>query len=164
VVVLAVTLGTAFPGVLHGQNADVIGLPLGSRPPAVTLEDLDGQPVDLARWIGTTPVLFEFWALWCPQCRELLPRIEAARARFGERMQFVIVAVGVNQSPRSVRRHAEGHALPGVVLWDGRGEAVRAFRAPTTSYVVILDAAGRVVYTGTGGDQDVAAGILRAVK
>jgi uncharacterized membrane protein YeiH len=41
------------------------------------------------------------------------------------------------------------------VLWDGRGAAVRAFRAPATSYVVVLDAAGRVVYTGIGADQDI---------
>jgi TATA-box binding protein (TBP) (component of TFIID and TFIIIB) len=31
---------------------------------------------------------------------------------------------------------------------------VRAYKAPTTSVVVLLDAAGSVVYTGAGGDQD----------
>ena len=40
-----------------------------------------------------------------------------------------------------------------------RGEAVRAFETPATSYIVILDAAGRVAYTGIGRDQDVAAAI-----
>jgi len=54
-----------------------------------------------------------------------------------------------------VRRHVERHTLPGRVLWDGEGRAVRAFQAPSTSYVVVLDAAGKVVYTGVGAEQEI---------
>lgn len=139
---------------------DQIGLPLGATPPAVVLEDLDGQPVDLADYIGTKPVLLEFWATWCPVCKELEPAMTAAYATYGETVEFLVVAVGVNQSVRSVRRHVERHAMPGRVLWDGKGRAVRAFQAPSTSYVVVLDAAGKVVYTGVGEEQ----GIEEAVK
>jgi hypothetical protein len=73
------------------------------------------------------------------------------------------VAVGVNQSPRSIRRHLTRHELPGRLLWDGKGSAVRAFQAPSTSYVVALDASGTVVYTGLGGDQDIEAAAARAL-
>lgn len=132
---------------------DQIGLPLGATPEAVVLEDLDGNAVDLATYVGTRPVLLEFWATWCPVCKELEPAMRAAHAKYGDVVEFLIVAVGVNQSVRSVRRHVERHAMPGRVLWDGRGQAVRAFRAPSTSYIVVLDAAGKVVYTGVGEQQ-----------
>jgi hypothetical protein len=46
-------------------------------------------------------------------------------------------------------------------LWDGKGRAVRAYRAPTTSYVVILDAAGAVAYTGVGESQDLVEALER---
>jgi hypothetical protein len=36
--------------------------------------------------------------------------------------------------------------------------------APSTSYVVVLDAAGRVVYTGVGAEQDLAAVVAKLVK
>jgi hypothetical protein len=45
--------------------------------------------------------------------------------------------------------------MPFTVLWDGQGAAVRAFQAPATSYVVVLDADGKVAYTGIGGDQEI---------
>ena len=43
-----------------------------------------------------------------------------------------------------------------------RVQKFRAYAAPTTSYVVIVDRTGRVAYTGTGGDQEFL-GALRRV-
>ena len=141
-----------------------IGLPLGTTPSAVQVEDLDGNAVDLARWVAKRPVVVEFWATWCPVCEALFPRIEAAHRRYGDRVAFLVIAVAVNQSPRSIRRHLERHPMPfATILWDARGNAVRAFDAFTTSYVVVLDAAGKVAYTGTGEDQDIAAVLNRVV-
>jgi thiol-disulfide isomerase/thioredoxin len=143
--------------------AQDVGLPIGQVPQTVQVEDLDGNAVDLGQYVGRKPVLIEFWATWCPLCAALEPRIEAARRKHGAALEILIVAVGVNQTPRSIRRHVERHAPPGRVLFDARGRATRAFMAPTTSYVVALDAAGRVVYTGVGEDQDIAAAAAKAV-
>jgi len=137
-------------------SAQDVGLAIGSTPPAAQVEDLDGNAVDLSRYIGKQkPVLFEFWATWCPLCKALEPRLQEARKQFGERMDFVVVAVAVNETPRRIKRHLESNETVGPVFFDAKGAAVRAFDAPTTSYVVILDAAGKVAYTGTGSDQPI---------
>lgn len=156
----ALAAAGAWPRVAAAQD---VGLPPGATPPAVVIEDLDGNPVDLGQFIGKKPVLLEFWATWCPVCAALEPRIAAAQRRFGDDVAFLVVAVAVNQTPRRVRRHLEAHPVPGRVLWDVEGRATRAFLAPTTSYVVVLDAAGRVVYTGTGDGQDIEGALEKAV-
>ncbi len=143
---------------------DELGIAIGKRPPAVTIEDLDGRPVDLGQIIGKKPVLLEFWATWCPLCAALFPRMEAAHARFGNRVEFVVVAVAVNQSQAGIKRHLARHPMPFRVLWDGDGRAVRAFQAPSTSYVVVLDSAGKVAYTGLGEDQDIEAAVRRVAR
>jgi thiol-disulfide isomerase/thioredoxin len=134
-------------------QAQDVGLELNATPAPVTIEDLDGKPVDLAQFIGKKPVLIEFWATWCGLCKQLEPAMIQAHKKFGNKVEFLVVAVGVNQNPRSVKRHFEGKPIPGRVLWDGQGKAVRAFMAPGTSYVVMLDAKGKVVYTDLGGEQ-----------
>jgi len=149
------------PVSLHAQ--DIIGIPVGETPPAVTLESLNGDSVPLSQWIGKKPVIIEFWATWCPICAELLPRMAAAQKKFGDRAEFLVVAVAVNQSKNSVRRHLESHPMPFTFLWDGNGSAVRAFQAPSTSYIAVLDAKGRVVYTGVGADQEIEAALDKAV-
>lgn len=144
-------------------SAQDVGIAIGTNVEPVQVEDLDGNPVDLAQYIGERPVLLEFWATWCPLCEALEPRLEAARSKYGDAFDLVLIAVAVNQNPRSIRRHLERHPLPGRVLWDTDGRATRAFQAPTTSYIVILDAEGRVTYTGVGEDQDLDAALSRTV-
>ena len=153
----------AAPFALAAQD-DVVGIPVGQTPPPVTIEDLDGKPVDLARWVGKKPVVVEFWATWCPICADLLPRMEAAQKKFGDRAEFLVIAVAVNQSQGSVRRHLARHPMPFTFLWDANGGAVRAFQAPSTSYVAVLDAKGKVVYTGVGADQDIEAAVRKAAE
>ncbi len=48
----------------------------------------------------------------------------------------------------------EQHRPPFRTLYDSEGTSVRASEVPTTSFIVIVDRAGRVAYTGSGGDQD----------
>ncbi len=141
-----------------------MGIAVGARPPAVTVADLDGKPVDLGTIIGKRPVLLEFWATWCPRCAALLPKMEAARSRFGDQVDFVAIAVAVGQTPAAVKRHLARHPIPFRFLWDSDGNAVRAFQAPATSFVVVLDRDGTVAYTGIGEEQDIEAAVRRVVK
>jgi thiol-disulfide isomerase/thioredoxin len=159
--VLLATVAAASGAVAQAENQ--VGLPAGTAPPDVELEDLDGNAVQLGDLVGSGPVLIEFWATWCPVCEQLAPEMDAAHERFGDRVRFVVIAVGVNQSQRSVRRHLEEHPMPYLFLWDGKGRAVRAYRAPTTSYIVILDAGGKVAYTGVGERQDLVGALERIV-
>ncbi|HWC74794.1 MAG TPA: TlpA disulfide reductase family protein [Gemmatimonadales bacterium] len=156
-----VALLLLIPALLRAQ--DVIGIPVGETPPAVTLENLNGDSVALSQWIGKKPVIVEFWATWCPICAALLPRLEAAQKQYGDRAEFLVVAVAVNQSKNTVRRHLDQHPMPFTFLWDGNGAAVRAFQAPSTSYIAALDARGKVVYTGVGEDQNIEDAVLKAV-
>ena len=142
--------------------AQETGLAVGTAAPAVTVHDLDGKAVDLGQYLGKQPLFLEWWATWCEQCDALLPRVRAAHAEVGDRVQFLGINVAVNQSPERVRRYIESNDVPFRTLYDDEGASTRAYAAPTTSYVVIVDRAGRVAYTGTGGDQDFL-GALRRV-
>lgn len=129
------------------------GLKIGSSAPVVSVNDLDGKPVNLGQWIGKQPVMLEFWATWCENCEALLPRVTAAKKAVGDKVHFLGVNVTVNQSPERVRRYIAQHEIPFQVLYDDKGTSTRAYEAPATSYIVIVDAAGKVVYTGVGADQ-----------
>lgn len=157
--VLSLALATLAAPRLQAQE---LGLPVGSTAPAAAVQTLDGKTTNLSQWVGKVPVVIEFWASWCPNCKELEPQVEAAHRQFGSRVKFVGVAVSVNQSAERVRRHLARNRMPLEMVYDHAGEATGAYDVPATSYVVILDRTGKVVYTGLGGDQDLVAALRKA--
>ena len=144
-------------------RAQDLGIDVGATAPVVTVNALDGKAVDLRAYIGKTPVLIEFWATWCPNCRELMPTLLETEKKYGKRVKFIALAVAINQSPEKVRRWLAAHPLPHDTFYDTNGRAAGAFDAPATSYVVVLDKKGKVVYTGLGGKQDLDAAIRKAL-
>jgi thiol-disulfide isomerase/thioredoxin len=168
--VLVGLVSLAGPAGLAAQTQ--IGIEVGAEPAPLALDVIAGADetaaeavdrIDLSDAFGERPVVLQFWATWCPKCEALEPRMIEAHREFGDRVDFYAVAVAVGQNPRRIARHLEDHPLPFPMLWDEDGEATRRFQAPTTSYVVILDADGRVAYTGVDSDQDIRGAVSRIV-
>jgi len=144
-------------------RAQDLGIEVGAAAPSAKVHTLDGKEVDLAQYTGKTAVLIEFWATWCPNCKELEPTLVQMSKKYGAQVKFVGVAVSVNESPERVKAYVAKHGLSGDQYFDTKGNATGAYDAPATSYVVVINKAGKVVYTGLGGKQDLEAAIKKAL-
>jgi thiol-disulfide isomerase/thioredoxin len=64
----------------------------------MTLPDLAGTPQALRQWQGKVLVV-NFWATWCVPCREEMPALVAAQAKYGgQGMQ--IVGIGIDDAAK----------------------------------------------------------------
>ena len=146
---------------VHAQ--DEIGVPVGASAPGAQVHSLDGKALNLDQYLGKGPVLLEFWATWCSNCKELEPKFLDMVKKYSPKVAFVDVAVSVNQSPERVKFYAQKYHYSQAMVYDTDGNAVSAYNVPATSYVVVINKAGKVVYTGLGGDQDLESAIKRAL-
>ena len=87
----AAAVAFALPVVgVQQMQAQVGGIAVGSMAPAaMTVPTLDNTSFDFAGVVGKQPVVMEFWATWCPLCRKLEPAMEAAKAKYGNRISFI---------------------------------------------------------------------------
>jgi thiol-disulfide isomerase/thioredoxin len=152
----------AAAGSAAAQQGD-LGIPVGSTAPAAVVQTLDGKDANLSAYIGKGPVVIEFWATWCENCRELEPQLMSLVKQYAGTVQFVGVAVSANESAARVKAYAAKHAFTHAIFYDTHGIATGAYDVPATSYVVVMNKAGVIVYTGVGGDQDLAAAIKKAL-
>jgi thiol-disulfide isomerase/thioredoxin len=162
---VAVTLSIGAAGFVplaaSGQES---GIAVGARAPSAVVQTLDGKRADIGQWVGKTPMLIEFWAFWCPNCKELEPSLAALQKKYGARMKFLGVAVSVNESPERVKGYVTKHGFQHQTVFDDTGKATEAYDVPATSYVVIVDGSGTVVYTGLGGKQQLEPAIIKALE
>ncbi len=153
-VVAAAVVGTALgyalapsakaPGVITvGNQRGTPGVsaagyaPTDARAAAWTLPAL-AQPsttVSLSQFAGR-PVVVNFWASWCPPCRQELPALAAMARRYGGRVAFVGVDTNDQRSSALSFMRAAGVTYP--VAFDANGTvAVREglFGLPDTLFV-----------------------------
>ena len=85
--------------------------------PDFELAGLDGKTLRLAELRGRV-VFLNFWATWCPPCREEMPAMQALAGEL-EKQGLVVLAVNYEESAETAEAYARetGLALP--VLLDG---------------------------------------------
>jgi thiol-disulfide isomerase/thioredoxin len=118
------------------------------RMPPFLVNDLDGGIISTADLHGKV-VLVNFWATWCPPCREEIPELIELSKRYKDKLQ--VIGVSMDDSPAGeVRQFAKqiGITYP-VVMGSGAIEAeYGGVPALPTSFVISPD--GRVVQKHAG--------------
>ena len=115
---------------------------------AFTAPDLDGHMISTATLRGKV-VIVNFWATWCPPCREEIPDLIALQERYKDKLQIV----GVSQDSGnvdSVRRFATEHGMnyPTVMSSAEIEQRFPGIYALPTSFV--LDRDGRIAQKHVG--------------
>ena len=89
-------------------------------------------------------VFLNFWATWCPPCREEMPSMETLHQEMDGRA-FAILAVNVREDPRMVEDFVEDHGYQFPVLLDESGAVSTQYgvRGIPTSYFISPE--GRVL-------------------
>ncbi|MBN1291099.1 MAG: TlpA family protein disulfide reductase [Candidatus Latescibacteria bacterium] len=108
---------------------------VGKPIPDMKLTDLEGKTVSLSDCRGTIVVL-EFWATWCPDCREVLPHLQTLSDTSGD-AGFSVVTVSVDTRPETVRTFMKENGYSFTVLHGGINvREMFAVKAIPTLYLI----------------------------
>jgi thiol-disulfide isomerase/thioredoxin len=123
------------------------------------LEDLEGNMVKLSDLKGKI-VFLNFWATWCPPCREEMPHMQAFYDKYKDK-DIVVLAVNPNQvenqgindgakAEKKAREYVEkqGFTFPVLLDRDDSAWAVYQQRGIPANYVI--DTEGTVKYLKPG--------------
>lgn len=114
--------------------------------PDITLENLNGEPVNLQALRGEL-VVVNLWATWCPPCLREMPLLAEADSREG------VTAVVINQGEEllQVMRYLDEQALhfrhP---LLDPSQQMIRTMESPGLPTTVLFNREGRAVERHVG--------------
>ena len=92
-----------------------VGLTVGEPVPNFRLTDLNGKHWDLSELKGSV-VIVNFWATWCPSCKEEMPSLNRLYEKYRGRDDFEILAILYNDLPKEARKYVNGEGFEFPIL------------------------------------------------
>lgn len=124
----------AEPGVTPGKSA-----------PRFTLASLAGPEV--AAPVAGKVTILNFWATWCPPCREELPELDRF-ARDNPAVAFY--GIDIQEPAAKVQAFLKDNGYTVPVLLDGSGSVAQAYRINAIPTTLVIDRAGVIKLRKTG--------------
>lgn len=115
-----------------------------------TLKNLEGKPVKLSDFKGKV-VLLNFWATWCPPCREEIPDLVSLQKQYASQ-GLVVLGISMDEGgPARVASFAKKYEINyPIVLGDEKTSAAYGgIQVLPTTFVI--DRKGRIVDGLLGG-------------
>lgn len=136
----------------------------GSRAPDFTLGSIQGDSISLSALRGKV-VVVEFWATWCPPCRESIPDLNKIYEKFRGR-NFELLAISVDKggdAPSSLKAFVNEYGVMYPVLWDDKN-VNSLYNVSGIPVMFIIDKEGYVVKKHTGFAPGLSEMLLKEVE
>jgi len=125
-----------------------VGLNVGQEAPDFELETLNGEKVKLSDYRGQ-PVMLNFWATWCPPCKEEIPDMQ----KFYEENDIVVLAVNLTDtemSKKNVQKFADEYGITFPVVLDVDSETSLLYKINPIPTSYMIDKEGMITHKQYG--------------
>jgi peroxiredoxin len=145
---------SADPGIKQAAKQGIAELALspGRKPPAFTVNDLDGKPQSPDRFQGQV-LLIDFWATWCGPCRGELPNVKSVYDKFHDK-GFAILGVSLDEDKDALQKFVKEQNMAWPQLFDGKGwknEIAQLYRVNAIPKTLLLDRQGVIRHVNLRG-------------
>jgi thiol-disulfide isomerase/thioredoxin len=130
-------------------NAKVIRFAKNPEPaPPFLLRDINGKIVSTADWKGKV-VILNFWATWCPPCREEIPELVRLQEKYKDKL-LIVGASEDEDGPQKVEQFVQQYGMNYPVVMATKELIDNYGGVPALPTSFIIDSQGRVVMKHTG--------------
>jgi thiol-disulfide isomerase/thioredoxin len=116
--------------------------------PPFLLHDISGRIVSTADWKGKV-VILNFWATWCPPCREEIPELVQLQAKYKDKL-LIVGASEDDDGPQKVLQFAQRYGMNYPIVMATRELIDNYGGVPALPTSFIIDPQGRVMMKHTG--------------
>ena len=126
---------------------------VGDTAPDFTLKGINGNTSSLADYKGKV-VMVEFWATWCPPCKELTPILEKIHKKYKDKGFIILALVSEDEGEAAIRSFIKEHGITYPVLLADQ-ETMRHYGISSIPVTFIINKEGRVVTIHMGNTQGI---------
>tara|TARA_Y100000294_G_C8562531_1_gene339597 strand:- start:2334 stop:2885 length:552 start_codon:yes stop_codon:yes gene_type:complete len=125
------------------QNNENTGLDIGNLAPDFILQSVDGNNVQVSSFRGKKAVVVNFWATWCPPCREEMPAFEDIFVK--NKNKLTILGVNLQESERAINNFLKDIPVTYPLLLDLDEDAKELYNIFTQPVTYFIDKDGIII-------------------
>ena len=137
-------------------------LPNPQMAPDFSLMDMDGVTHQLSDYKGKT-VIINFWATWCPPCREEMPSMERAWNKIKDQ-NIMMFAINVGEDEDTIFTFLGDYPASFSILLDTTGTLIERWPVKGLPTTFIVSPDGKLVYRAIGGREWDDEGLLNQIR
>lgn len=121
----------------------------GDSAPNFVLTDLDGKKHQLSDYKGQG-VLLNFWGTWCPPCKEEMPALNNAYAKYKDQ-NVQVISINIAQSNFEVQNFVDEYKLDFPMTIDRSKSVMRAYNVDQLPATFLINKEGKITEIITHG-------------
>lgn len=125
------------------QNNANTGIDIGNLAPDFILKSLNGNNVQLSSFRGKKAVVVNFWATWCPPCREEMPAFEDMFIRNKDKLE--VLGVNLQESERAINNFLLEIPVTFPLLFDPDADVKELYNIFTQPVTYFIDKNGIII-------------------
>lgn len=119
-----------------------VGISIGKTAPDFELKDLSNKNVKLSSFKGKN-VILNFWASWCPPCREEMPEFQRIYSENNNKL--VIIGVNLQESRENAETFVKKFGITFPILLDPNAQVKDMYNVFTQPVTYFIDSNGKIV-------------------
>lgn len=127
-------------------SVPVLAADVGKNVSDFSVTTVKGQTLNFKTQQLKKPIYLKFWATWCSYCTEEMPHFEQSFQTYQDKMDFVAVNVGMNDSVARANKYFSRHGFQVPLVFDEFGDTVGHFNVKGTPLHVLIDKNGQVIH------------------
>ena len=123
------------------------------KAPDFTVYDVDGNEVKLSQYKGKKPVVINFWASWCPPCKEEMPYFKEANDKYSKddvEILMVNLTDGMRETKQKAIDYMKQKNYNMKLVFDLESDAAIKYQLDVIPRTLFIDINGNIVKDNVG--------------
>ena len=120
-----------------------LGTAIGNKAPNIILNDLESKPVLLSDYKDKKNVIVNFWATWCPPCREEMPLFQKLYEE--NKDNLVVLGVNLQEDTKIIKKFLDEYEITYPILHDPDAEIKKLYNVITQPVTYFISKDGIIV-------------------
>ena len=134
--------GSGLPGGVSSYAGSAGSTVENGLAPDFSLSQIGGGTISLSDFRGEKPVVLDFFATWCPNCRRDMPKLSRMYDKYKDQVE--VIGINLQENESVVQKFVSSANISFPIVMDPFSQVSRAYGVRYTNYHVLINKEGQI--------------------